>query len=231
MAKNKINITHWSKKKIDRKLYYGSIIFTILLFVLVAFAYSIPAVGIPIESQIQIYFQNLFSNWTNPPNSSPHKNNIPIVEPLGTGMHSYPPVTSILRIAPGLQNPPTLAISRHQPDKLIITRSNDPSFHLTALSITVSNPALVKEIFNDILQLPLFDAPGTIPIKCPEESGDAPVYTLAFYQDNKLTDTAVYRITGCPTITLDNYPARRDYNGWFDRDFQKATGLSGQSLY
>lgn len=129
--------------------------------------------------------------------------------------------------------PHTLPISKHQPNKLVVTRQEDTTFHLTALSITVSNPTLVKKIFNDILQLPIFDAPGTMPFKCPEGLWDAPVYTLTFYQNNKLRDTAILTTTGCRTVIIDNYPARLDNGSLssFDTDFQQATGLSGQSLY
>jgi hypothetical protein len=69
----------WLKRKIDKKLYYGLTLFTILLCVLVAYAYSIPAIGVPLESQIQTYFQNLFSNWTNPPITLPAVNPAPII--------------------------------------------------------------------------------------------------------------------------------------------------------
>jgi len=124
---------------------------------------------------------------------------------------------------------PTLAISTHQPNKLVVTRQEDTTFHLTALSITVSNPALVKKIFDDILQLPLYAGN----YKCPQDYANPPTYTLAFYQDNKLPDTAIYRTTGCATVTIDNYPPRLDNGSLssFDTDFQQAVGLSGQSLY
>src|SRR6185437_1783233 len=143
---------------------------------------------------------------------------------LNAGIKYTPSSTMYQNISD--QNPPHLPISNHQPNKLVVTRPKDSPMHLSALTIIVTNPTLVKEIFDDILQLPLFGNE-----KCPEESGYEAVYTLTFYQDNKLTDTSIYRTTGCRPISIDNYPARRDYNGWFDRDFQKATGLSGQALY
>jgi hypothetical protein len=69
MAKKK-KIKHWSKRKIDKKLYYGSILITILFCALVAFTYSIPSIGIPLESNIELNFQNLqnlFLTWASTP--------------------------------------------------------------------------------------------------------------------------------------------------------------------
>jgi hypothetical protein len=70
MAKKGLTIKKvqgWHKKKIDKKFYFGSILFILLLCISVAFVYSKPAVGIPIQDHVQTYFQDLFLNWTNPP--------------------------------------------------------------------------------------------------------------------------------------------------------------------
>lgn len=125
--------------------------------------------------------------------------------------------TPIQKIAPDLE--------LNQPNKLVVTRQNDPVDHLSALNITVSDPVLVKKMFDDIYLLPtLFPYE-----KCP--LGGHVVYTLTFYQNNKLTDTAVFTNTlGCILVKLDNsaglvaqYP--------FIGDFLKATGLTEQTLW
>jgi hypothetical protein len=67
------------------------------------------------------------------------------------------------------------------------------TFHLLALTKTISNPTLVKKIYNDIYHLPVLIL-GIY--KCPMEWANASEYRLTFYQDNKLTDTAVYKTTG-----------------------------------
>lgn len=338
-TKKKRKSPSWLKRELDKRLYYPAIIFIFLLFVIFAIVYSIPSIGIPIETPIQVYFENIHWNWPNlskkihkatpnsinitpdfpscgqlneingnnrcaqhtytffikagnnndktdlqgnpiihasldsgvnvvelnpsldgrtaelpvntliylrfpqtPSNSynititpnkgvveTPEKYGIPpsvpsgyigLLSVVGQGsvtiqIQAKQVQTNILQ--PSLTPAPTLPISKHQPNKLVVTQSK------TSLNITVSNPTVVKKIFDDILQLPVMS--GTY--NCGVEYVNAPTYTLSFYQDNKLTDTAVLTTSGCRTVTIDSYPARLDNESLssFDTDFKQATGL------
>ena len=93
MAKQKRTSSSWLKRKIDKKLYYGCILFTLSLCVLAAFVYSIPAVGVPIELKTQTYFQNLQEGWTNPSPPKP----TPIFVPHGrSAMVIVPPTSTFI---------------------------------------------------------------------------------------------------------------------------------------
>src|SRR6266404_2892148 len=90
------------------------------------------------------------------------------------------PRTTITTNKPGqnvtLTNTPTI----YNPNKLVVTRQDDPVDHLSALTITITDAILVKKLYDDILVLPtLFPAE-----KCP--MGGHIIYSLTFYQDNKL---------------------------------------------
>src|SRR6266568_1498825 len=71
MAKKKKKSSTWLRKEINTKLSSVFILSLFLLCVLITYTYSIPSVGIPIESQIQINFQNFIQSLTpTPPTAS-----------------------------------------------------------------------------------------------------------------------------------------------------------------
>jgi len=123
------------------------------------------------------------------------------------------------------QNPThSTAVSMHRPDKLVISRHADPPDNLSAFTLTITDASQVKKLYEDIYVLPtLF--PNE---KCPE--GGHILYSLAFYQNNNLIDTAVFsNVGGCVTVSLDS-AARLVAQEPFISDFQKATGLSRKAV-
>jgi len=188
---------------------------------------------LPVNTLIYLRFPQGSYNITITPNKdvveSPDRYGIPTSVPIGfigllnvVGQGSATIQVQAKQVQTNTPEPsPTLAltlpISEHQPNKLVVTQSG------TALSIAVSNPTVVKKIFDDILQLPVMSGQ----YNCPIALANAPIYTLSFYQDTKLMDTAVLTTTGCRTVTIDNYPARLDNESLssFDTDFKQATGL------
>jgi hypothetical protein len=113
------------------------------------------------------------------------------------------------------------------PNKLVVTRPEDKTDHLSALTITITDEVKVRKLFEDIYALPTFVSGGTI--NCPAEYFSK--YLLDFYLNNTHISHGIYTPTGCPTVKLDNLNARVDWHSTFASDFQKALGLSGKEFY
>lgn len=121
---------------------------------------------------------------------------------------------------------PTLVYSK-LPNKLVVTRPEDKTDHLTALTITMTDEAKVRKLFEDIYMLPTFVPNGVY--HCPSEN--ASKYMLDFYLNTTLISHGLYTPTGCPTVKLDNLNARVAWHNTFASDFKQALGLSGRDFY
>src|SRR5260370_10003840 len=98
---------------------------------------------------------------------SVHPNSVPL-----------PGVKAIISptIAPSFPNQDQL------PNKLVITRPEDKSDHLSALTVTITDEAKVRKLYEDIYLLPTF-VPGGV-YNCPSEN--ASKYLLDFYRNTTI---------------------------------------------
>jgi hypothetical protein len=81
------------------------------------------------------------------------------------------------------------------PNKLVVTRPEDKTDHLSALTITITDETKVRKPYEDIYLLPTF-VPGSV-YNCPPENFSK--YMLDFYLNNTLISHGVYTPTGCST--------------------------------
>jgi len=145
---------------------------------------------------------------------------------VGANLRSTPLPIAKLIASPTTRPIPTL-VNSEMPNKLVVTRPEDKTDHLSALTITITDEAKVRKLYEDIYLLPTF-VPGGV-YSCPMEIFSK--YLLDFYLNNTLISHGVYTPTGCPTVKLDNLNARADWHSTFASDFQHALGIYGKDFY
>ena len=215
MPKKKNISSSWLKREIDKKLYYPFIFFIFLLFVFVAIAYSIPSIGIPIEDNIQTYFNNLFSTLTNPspPSSSKYHMTVetikipafiydllghrimPSATPQPILHRKYPPGTTQIEQLPNIKF-----------DLLRISHTGYTS-GVTATNVNqTTNLTTINEIYDDIKKLPIM-LPGTY--NCPAEFANTLQYSLNFYSNGTLTISVLVHTSGCREVEISPHYTTR----------------------
>ena len=244
MAKKKGNSKSWFNKEINKKLYYSFILFTLLLCVIIAFAYSIPSIGIPLESNIELDFQNLqnlFPTWSSIPFSAntsiPPKNHMTVVTvKIPTfiydllGQKVLPRVTT--QPLSHHENPPgaiqITQLPNISPDKLIVIRPQDNIDNLPALTRTITDSNTIKKLYDDISNLP-FPPSGTI--NCPIQFFEQ--YTLFFSLHGTVVLQGTFNPTGCRIIQIQNGRSRwaLGQQDHFIQDLQKALMLTNLEFY
>lgn len=244
MAKKKQK-KHWSKQNINSVLFFAAIITFLFFCVFAVYEYSIPAIGIPLESNIEFNFQNLqnlFSTWFSLPHSAstsiPPKNHmtvetvkIPtfIYDLLGHKVlpqittqplphHEYPPGAIQITQLPNIS-----------PDKLVVIRPQDKIDNLPAFTKTITNQVIVKKLYDDISNLP-FPPSGTI--SCPIQFFEQ--YTLFFSLHGTVVLQGTFNPTGCRIIQIQSGKARwaiTKQGSQFIQDFQNALMLTNLEFY
>jgi len=229
MAKRKRNSPSWLKRELDKRLYYPAILFTLLLCVIFAFAYSSPGVGIPIESNVQNYFRNNYIDFI--------QSLTPIPKPkgkifIGAGSdETFPPRNLTPQPTP-IANLPYLTFS-----KLIIYQFSY-STNIKKIANIINNtatptriitdPATIEKLYDDIRNLPPW--PSGKQFNCPNIPDNASEYVLNFYQNNTLTIHALVQPSGCPGVGLAHYEPRIGGAILF-KDLQQTLNLSNQEFY
>jgi hypothetical protein len=145
---------------------------------------------------------------------------------VGANHPSTPLPSDKLISSPSETPSPTLVYSEI-PNKLVVTRPEDKTDHLSALTITITDETKVRKLYEDIYLLPTF-VPGSV-YNCPE--GNYSKYLLDFYLNNTLISHGVYTPTGCASVKLDNLNARADWHRSFASDLQHSLGLYGKDFY
>ncbi len=145
---------------------------------------------------------------------------------VGVNPHPTTPHIAQAVVSP-TATPSPAPVYSEMPNKLVATRPEDKTDHLSALTVTITGEPKVRKLFQDIYLLPTF-VPGGV-YNCPAEYFSK--YLLDFYLNNTLISHGVYTPTGCPTVKLDNLNARVDWHSTFASDFQQALGLSGKDFY
>jgi len=144
---------------------------------------------------------------------------------IGANHPSAPLPDDKLISSPSETPSPTLVYSE-MPNKLVVTRPEDKTDHLSALTIIIMDETKVRKLFEDIYLLPTF-VPGSV-YNCPE--GNFSKYLLDFYLNNTLISHGVYAPTGCTTVKLDNLNAKLVLHSSFVSDFKQTLGLSGRDF-
>ena len=140
--------------------------------------------------------------------------------------HTSTPLTAAKAAVSATVTPSATLVYSKMPNKLVVTRTEDKTDHLSALTITITDEAKVRKLFEDIYLLPTF-IPGAR-YNCPAENFSK--YMLDFYLNNTLISHGMYTPTGCPTVKLDNLNARLDLRRSFASDFKQDLGLSGRDF-
>ncbi|HWY80072.1 MAG TPA: hypothetical protein VNW29_06980 [Candidatus Sulfotelmatobacter sp.] len=235
MTKKKKTFSTWLRQEINTKLSYAFIFLLFLFCVLIAYTYSIPSVGIPIESQIQTNFQNFIQSLTHAPKEikpihikvvgTPLPNPTQIALIRSRGHIGYPEI-------PASQSPYE-QLPNQNFDLLRIYQTRQSNENTAILTKIITNPVEITEIYDDIKSLPLWPQGGGT-MNCPMDPVNPFVYILNFYSNDILNVHALLHIGGCSSVSFTNYSARMALGTQgkkLDNDLQQILNLSKQAFY
>jgi hypothetical protein len=219
MAKKKKTSSTWLRQEINTKLSYVFILLFFLLCVLIAYTYSVPSVGIPVESQIQTNFQNFIQSLTPAPKEikpihikvveTPLPNPTQIALMRSRGHIGYPEIPA---------SPPPYEQLPNQNFDLLRIYQTGSSLGATANNVKViTNITTINQIYNDIKSLPIM-LPGTY--NCPAEFANALQYSLNFYSKGTFTINALVQTSGCREVGISPHYKTR-----------MAVGPEGEKLF
>jgi hypothetical protein len=209
---------HWSKQKINNKLFFGVILLILFLYILVAFGTYFKAIS----------WNNIAQNFTvfSFPTLTP--------KPIYTSPPNTLPTSTIPKLKPS-----------ELPDELIVSRAvstnpfQDHNYPLTHLK-TINDPIIVQKLYIAILALP------PVPTFPGDEGhcGAHPYlvrYNLTFYKNGGQFKHGVINIlVGCgagESVNLDGtfgrqfYTLNTDEFQTFAALLEKTFGLTGSQLY
>lgn len=188
MAKKKKNFSSWFRQEINTKFSYFFILLLFLLCVLIAYIYSIPSIGIPIENQGLIYFQTFVYNLSD--NSEP-SSPTPTPNPPNYYLLKFPSATPT-------PSPIPKQLPNQNFDLLRIYQTGSRPGATSNVKVII-DITTINRIYNDIENLPVM-LPGTY--NCPIEFLNALQYSLNFYVNNTLTISALVHTSGCGVVEI-----------------------------
>ncbi len=117
---------------------------------------------------------------------------------------------------------------------IIYQEGPPPGSNYSTITKRITDPSIINELYDDILNLPLFPQ-SNIPMSCPVEFVNSYTYVLNFYLHHvRPVVSARLHPTGCSSVSFTAYKTRNalGFQGVkLKNDLQKVLNLSEQDFY